>query len=151
MSERESITCLYDSIDSRDLFLQSKFSVSVLELIVDWRNCTRMMTQVMLELQSIEQIIILTRSDYEYLTDNMLVKVDLDIVKNPPPVIGSSLDNFLISYFRFCLWDLSLVLSSFSSVLSSRFWTESQADSTVRVRATKANIWLPDEYLIMRF
>ena len=63
----------------------------------------------------------------------MLVRVDLEIVKNPPPVIGSSLDNFLISAFRFCLSDLSLVLWSLSSVLLKTSCTESNADSTVKV------------------
>ena len=62
---------------------------------------------------------------YINLTDNMLVRVDFDIWKNPPPVIGSSLDNLLISYFSFCLSDFSLVLSNLSSVLSNRFPTDS--------------------------
>ena len=62
---------------------------------------------------------------YLNLTDNMLVRVDFDIWKNPPPVIGSSLDNLLISYFSFCLSDFSLVLSNLSSVLSNRFPTDS--------------------------
>ena len=72
-----------------------------------------------------------------YLTDNMLVNVDLDIWKNPPPVIGSSLDNFLISYFSFFISDFSVVLNSLSSVLLKRSCTDLNADSTVKVSATR--------------
>ena len=77
----------------------------------------------------------------------MLVRVDLDIVKNPPPVIGSNLDNFLISYFSCCLSDFSLVLSNLSSVLLKRFCTDLNADSTVKVRPTRFSMLLPDYIL----
>ena len=76
----------------------------------------------------------------------MLVRVDLDIVKNPPPVIGSNLDNFLISYFSCCLSDFSLVLSNLSSALLEKSCIESKADSTVKVSALMFKINVPKIY-----
>ena len=80
---------------------------------------------------------------YTHPTESILVRVDLDIVKNPAPVIGWSRDNLLISNLSFSLSNFSFVLSSFSSFSLIRFCTESKADSTVRVRATRFKMLLP--------
>ena len=74
----------------------------------------------------------------------MLVRVDLEIVKYPPPVMGSSLDSLLISYFSLCLSDFPVVPSNSSSFLRIKFCTESKADSTVNVRNTMFIVLLPN-------
>ena len=53
---------------------------------------------------------------YIYLTESMLVRLPLDIWKNPPALIGWRLSTLLRRYFNLCLSFLSSTVSSTSSI-----------------------------------